>query len=267
MAICLKYFFGITCAGLYLLTTTAVWAQTSSRNLLLKGMGILEEGANHMDLDKILEARTILESIPEEDSLAFWAHYYAGAASSDMANMIREQGMSGRRKEVLSHLNNAIAHLETTVKERPDFAEGWVLLSTAYVHKITVKPLRAMTLGRKFNRAMSKAVELEPNNPRVKLVKGITEYALPGIVGGDKELAEKEFNEAALLFAEEVIEDPLLPSWGHEHAYARLGIVYMDRGDLEDARRAFEQALSINPEFGWVQKVLIPALEEKNLER
>jgi tetratricopeptide (TPR) repeat protein len=36
----------------------------------------------------------------------------------------------------------------------------------------------------------------------------------------------------------------------------------MDRGNLEEARAAFERALEINPEFGWVKHTLLPSLEE-----
>ena len=234
----------------------------SSRELLVQGMASLADASNRRDLDQILNAREILEQIPADDSLAIWAHYYAGAASSDLANLLAEEGRSGRKREIAGHLNNAIDHLEAAVKIDPAFAEGWMLLSSAYVHKISVRPFKALGLSRKYNRARDRAVELEPMNPRIKLMKGIIDYSLPGIVGGDKTIAEQEMEEALLLFETEVIDHPFRPAWGHDQAHARLGVVYMDRGDYAEARTAFMQSLELNPEFGWVKDILLPSLDK-----
>ena len=71
------------------------------------------------------------------------------------------------------------------------------MLSAPYAQKITVRPLRAIGLGRKFSHAMSKAQELAPNNPRVVLLKTITDYNLPRIVGGNRRRAVEGLHRAA----------------------------------------------------------------------
>ncbi len=260
----MKYYWGGALVSLLFINVTA--RAQSNEELLLKGMAMLDDGGNKQSFHQVLEARGILEQIPDNDSLVIWAHYYIGAASSSMANMIAEDIAEGGRGDIADHVNNAIANLEAAVEIDPTFADGWVLLSTAYAHKISVRPLKVIGLSRKFNRAMDTAFELEPNNPRVILLGGIMDYFLPGIAGGDKERAEQRLNKAALLLAEEKITHPYRPSWGHDQAHARLGIVYMDRGDFEDARKAFERALEINPEYGWVTNTLIPSLEKLESE-
>ena len=234
----------------------------STRQLLLEGKEMLADGANHDDQDKLLKARALFEQAVTDDSLAIFAHYYAASAASELANILHELDDSDRNREILEYVNYAIDHLETATDRDEAFAEGWLMLSAAYGQKMTVRPLQAVSLGRKFNRAMSRARELAPDNPRVVLLRAITAYNLPRIVGGNKERALEGLYRAARLFEEEVVEDPVLPSWGHEDTYARLGIVFMDRGDPEEARTAFERALEINPEFGWVKHTLLPSLEE-----
>ncbi len=234
----------------------------STRQLLLEGKEMLADGANHDDQDKLLEVRALFEQAVHDDSLAIFAHYYAASAASELANILHEMDDSDQNRKILEYVNYAIDHLEAATDRDETFAEGWLMLSAVYGQKMTVRPLQAVSLGRKFNRAMSRARELAPDNPRVVLLRAITAYNLPRIVGGNKDRALEGLNRAARLFEEEVVEDPVLPSWGHEDTYARLGIVFLDRGNLEEARTAFERALEINPEFGWVKHTLLPSLEE-----
>ena len=71
----------------------------------------------------------------------------------------------------------------------------------------------------------------------------------------------KGFRRAAELFSREKPADPLEPSWGHSEAFAWLGLAYLDRNEKEPAGAAFQKALQINPDFGWVKYVLLPELE------
>ncbi len=236
-------------------------AQSSSQTLL-EGMALLDDGSNKRDYDQILEARALFEKVTKVDSLSIWAHYYAATASSAVANMIDEGLIENGRRDLADHINTGIKHLEAAVKIDPSFADGWVLLATSYAHKISVRPFKIIGLRRKYNRSISLALELEPNNPRVILLQGIMDYFLPGIAGGNKERAEERINQAIAIFEEENITHPYRPKWGHDTAYARLGVIYMDRGDLVKARKALLRSLELNPEFGWVLQELLPNLEE-----
>ena len=70
------------------------------------------------------------------------------------------------------------------------------------------------------------------------------------------------FRRAAELFALGAPADPIRPEWGHSQAWAWLGIAHRDRGETELARAAFERALEINPEFGWVRNGLLYELDK-----
>ncbi len=249
----------------FFLALSSVDAQPSNETLI-HAMALLDEASNKRNYEQILQARSILEEISAVDSLAVWAHYYSGAASSALANLIDEGIVSARRGDLAGHINNGIAHLEAAVRIDPGFADAWILLSTSYAHKISVRPFKLIGLRRRYNRAMSKAIELEPNNPRVILLRAIMDYSLPGIAGGDKVRAEEGFNLALSILAEENITHPYQPKWGLDQAHARLGVIYMDRGDLVSARESFEQSLQINSDYGWVLEDLIPALEQLESE-
>ena len=121
-----------------------------------------------------------------------------------------------------------------------------------------------MFIGPKAGKAIRKAMELAPDNPRVVLSAAIGDYNTPRMFGGNKESAMQGFQRAAELFALEKPAEPVEPAWGHSEAYAWLGLAYMDRDEKEPAGAAFEKALEVNPDFGWVKYVLLPELEEEN---
>ncbi len=248
-----------------LVGTLHVQAQ-SPRDALLLAKEILEQGASLDDTELVLQARAEFEGIIPDEGLAKFAHYYAASAASELANILDESGESGVRRTILEYVDYAIEHLEASVALDDAFAEGWLMLSAAYAQKIMVKPLNAVGLGRRFNRAMNRARELEPDNPRVVLLKAITDYNLPRIVGGNKDRAVDGLLRAASLFENETVSDPVLPSWGHDQTYARLGIAYMDEGDFEGAREALGQALALNPDYRWVSDVLMPSVDEAEAE-
>jgi tetratricopeptide (TPR) repeat protein len=124
-------------------------------------------------------------------------------------------------------------------------------------------PMRGMSLGPKANDAMSNAKDLAPENPRVWIIDGTSDFFAPSMFGGDKERALRKFKKAARLAEKESVDDPLRPDWGHAEAHAWTGLAHMEAERYEKAHMAFEKSLSINPEFGWVQSVLLPRLEKQ----
>ena len=81
--------------------------------------------------------------------------------------------------------------------------------------------------------------------------------------GGDKEQALEKFKKATRLAEQESVNDPLKPSWGHAEAYAWIGIAHMNAERYDQARTAFEKALQINPDYGWVRYRLLPRLKKQ----
>lgn len=107
-----------------------------------------------------------------------------------------------------------------------------------------MNPFKAMTLGPKSSRAMKRAKELAPDNPRVLLIDGTGDYFTPGMFGGDKEAALEKFERAARLAEIEQVDDPLMPSWGHAEAYAWIGYAHMEAGRTEKGTARLRESLS-----------------------
>ncbi len=244
-------------AGLLPPAASPVTAQVrGADDLILEGKEQLQTGLDSNDLDVIRRARALFERATADPNRSSLTHYYVALADYRLANLL----YGTDRRQTLSYLNDSVEHLKEAIRINDRFAEAHALLSGSYGQKIGLSPLESIILGPKSGKAIERATELEPDNPRVVLLKAISDYHTPKMFGGDREQAMAGFQRAAELFDEELIDDPLQPDWGHDEVYAWIGMAHNDAGAYELAREAYEKALAINPDFGWVKYVLQPQL-------
>ena len=234
---------------------------SSADSLLVSGKRMLRAGENGGSLDAMYAAKATFERALADTGVAAWGHYYMALADYRIADHLLAAGEEN--KGVASeHLKATVEHLKKATEINPQAAEAYVLLSSAYGRQIGLNPIKGMVLGRRAQKALKKAVQLAPDNPRVVLCTAIRDFNTPGMFGGSKEKGLQGFQRAAELFAREEPTDPIHPVWGHSRTYAWLGLAHQDRGELALARAAFAKALAINPDFGWVKNVLLPELEK-----
>ena len=228
-------------------------------SLIVSGRQMLQAGESANDLDSMYAARATFERALADTSLSAWGHYYIALADYRIAGLLE-----GESKDPSEHLNAAVEHLKKATEIDPQAAEAYSLLSSVYGWQIGLSPMKSMLLGPRVGKAAQKAKQLAPDNPRVVLSAAISDFNTPKMFGGNKEKGLQGFQRAAELFAQEEPTDPIQPVWGHREAYAWLGIAYQNQGELESARAAFEKALEIDPDFGWVKYWLLPELEKVN---
>jgi len=225
-------------------------------DLIQQGRELITAGVNRNQTDLIMQGRAVFERLLAAEELEPVTRYYLGLAEYRLANL----GWAEGRRSVRQHINAAIGHLERAIELEPDSAEALALLGGAYGIKIAVNALTAMTLGSKNQQVRERARELDPDNPRVVLLDAVSYFNTPGAFGGDKEKALELALQAAELFAAEEVSDPELPRWGKEEVWAWIGMIRADADDNAAARQAYEKALEINPDYGWVKNVLLPDL-------
>ncbi len=122
-------------------------------------------------------------------------------------------------------------------------------------------PLAGMRLGAKTSRLLDEALAAGPENPRVWMLKGVSDLYRPKLFGGSTEKAEAALTRAIALFASDTPTPPA-PWWGHAEAYGWLGQVYMKEGKTEQAKAAYAKALDLQPGNAWVLEMLLPAVRQ-----
>jgi tetratricopeptide (TPR) repeat protein len=114
--------------------------------------------------------------------------------------------------------------------------------------------MAAIRNGRASGKAMEQALALEARNPRVLLVDAFGLYFRPKIAGGDKLKACARFREASAAFDRAAATAPT--GWGPTEAHFWVGRCLLDTKDATGARREFETALKLAPDFAAAQRAL-----------
>lgn len=237
-------------------------------SLLTSGKNLLQQGVSEGNLDALYTARATFERALTDKNLSAWSHYYIALTDYRIANNLLAQGKKNK-DQASKHLKEAAEHLEEATRKditREDAktiaAEVYALLSSVYGRQISLSGIKGIFLGPKSGNLLKKAEQLAPDNPRVVLSAAVSAFNTPQMWGGSKERALEGLQHAAELFAREKPTDPIHPTWGHSETYAWLGMAYMDRDEKDSAREAFEKALEIDPDNGWVKYDLLPKVTE-----
>jgi tetratricopeptide (TPR) repeat protein len=233
------------------LTGTAKWADSASREI--------EAAHAAGDLARLSNAAAILDralTVTPNDRLLV---YYRSLALYRLAAQYMGRNRNDDAKKALEEADRLLEEIETKAPAGDALALRGAVLGQLI--GLSGNPLSGMTLGPKASGLIERAMELEPNNPRVWLVRGISAMFTPKMFGGGTDKAERDLRKAAELFGAERVAPPA-PSWGHADAYIWLGQALQKDGKTEDARAAYEKALEISPSNAWVKQTLLPSLSK-----
>jgi tetratricopeptide (TPR) repeat protein len=186
--------------------------------------------------------------------------HYKGFALYRKANLFMGQDKKDDAKAALEEANEILEASSKTLR----WAETFALRSSVYGQLIGVDPgpITAMRNGPRSDDMMEEAMKVGPQNPRVVLLRGIGLLYKPRLFGGGADKAERDILKAIELFANDRPPSPQ-PVWGRLDAWAFLGQAYAEQGKKDQAREAYQKALEIEPESGWVKYVLLPALDKR----
>ncbi|MCC6242419.1 MAG: hypothetical protein IT353_06235 [Gemmatimonadaceae bacterium] len=171
---------------------------------------------------------------------------------------MRADGGDGMSDATEASLKRAIELLERSVASRP-LPETHALLASCLGALAGTGMINGMRYGSAAGDAGEAARALGPQNPRVLLLSGISAWFTPSMWGGGKDKGLALVQQAVSAFTKDAPARPL-PAWGAAEAYAWLGQMEKERGNVAAARTAYERALTLEPSYTWVRQVLKPAL-------
>ena len=216
-----------------------------------KAKAELQEGVNSWSVEKIKAAKDMfLNLLLTEKSENAYLHYYIALCNYRLVTYEISENLTD---EARMNTADAQKHLEKAMELKSTWGEPFALYASMLGMEIALDWNKAMTLGMEINEYFGRAFELDPENPRINLLKGSSDLYTPAEYGGGPDVAIGSLTQAVDLFEKENVQDPLEPSWGKEEALTFLGMAYMQKGDKNKARELFLKALEVNPEFGFAK--------------
>jgi hypothetical protein len=142
-----------------------------------------------------------------------WAPHYYLAVSRAMLSF--NETDAAKRDAWLDEADKERADAVSLLKKEND--ETYVLAALIANGRLSVNPSsRWMKYGKVFNDDIQSAKELNPDNPRMYFLEGMSKYHTPKAFGGGKKKALPYFEKAAELFAKEKDDDVTRPYWGRK---------------------------------------------------
>jgi hypothetical protein len=157
------------------------------------------------------------DRIGKKETKQWLPSYYAALAYLQKGRM---QMQSGKMSELSVNANAADKYLDQAEAiAGKDNSEIHLLRKMAYSLRMMENPAeRYMTDGMKAMEELKRAETLDPNNPRVALIKAEDTFFTPEQYGGSKEKGLEQFKTALEKFNAFKPKTALDPSWGKAEA-------------------------------------------------
>jgi len=215
----------------------------------------LQGAVNRGDLTQLRSVRARFSALAQADPKDARLHYWIAVTSWRALPIAisKDRKLAGEMGE------DALAHADEALALDPKFSEALAVKAGLQGLMISLQPDAMMTLGPQSGANLARAATLQPDNPRIHLLAGITTLHEPANFGGGARPALAEFQRSQSLFAKESVADSTAPDWGRDDAFLWAGRAQMEMRDFEAARQSFQSALDANPGNGWVKLHLLPA--------
>jgi hypothetical protein len=135
---------------------------------------------------------------------------------------VKVSDLSGTMTALATRINALADKADALATANEDKSEILTIRNMAATQQMLVDPQsRYMTFGAEAGQDLQKAMTLNPNNPRVYYLQGMSLFGTPEQFGGGKAVAKPIFQKAVDLGQAEQAK-PLYPHWGLDMSKAML---------------------------------------------
>jgi len=146
-----------------------------------------------------------------------WLPYYYAAFTTIQKG--RAMMMGGKTSDLDPVADEAQKFLDKSIALNSENAENYILQKMIHSLKMMVDPMtRFMTEGNLATQALQKAEKLDPQNPRITLLKAEDTYYTPEQFGGSKTKGLELFQKSQEQFNAYTQKSSLDPNWGKDEA-------------------------------------------------
>jgi tetratricopeptide (TPR) repeat protein len=183
-----------------------------------KYVAAMQKNLSQFDSAKTVEDFTKIantfERIGDAEKTQWLPYYYAGLALTTAGWMptLKDKDANATR------INGICDKAESIASTDVDKAEILSLRNMSATQQMMVDPQsRWMSYGQTAGQVLEKALKLDPNNPRLYYLKGMSLFGTPEQFGGGKDKAKPVFEKAVELYKQAKPKE-LYPRWGQKEA-------------------------------------------------
>lgn len=150
--------------------------------------------------------------------------------------------------------------LEELIDNNTHTGESSALLSSILGFKMGYSPWKGMFLGSKSTSLIESAAKKAPQSALVWKIYGSNKLYTPETFGGDPNKAITYFAKSIELYEQ---QSDTVDNWLYLDAHAFLGMAYEKVGKTKEAVATYEKVLTIEPDYKWVSKSLLPTAKKR----
>lgn len=155
------------------------------------------------------------QRIAEKEKGKWQPNYYAAFSYIQKGRVLMRENKLQSLDEVADQAQKYVDEAQNVEKN----AEIQLLQKMIYSLKMIVNPMeRYMTFGMKATEQINSAEKLDPNNPRIALIKAEDVYFTPEQYGGSQKKGIELFKQALEKFGSYKPKTDLDPNWGKAEA-------------------------------------------------
>lgn len=164
-------------------------------------------------------------------------------------------------KEAEHYLEMASQNIDALKNKSFKPAEISAYKSAFYGFRIGLAAYKAPFLGPKSVKYAELSMKQDSKNPMGYLQYGNGQFHMPPIFGGSKKVAVEHFLKALHLMEKE--PSRIEKDWNYLSLLALIGQSYFIMEDYQNAKKYYEKALRVEPNFLYIKKELLPDLLKK----
>ena len=192
-----------------LLATASIFAQTTFDKIMTEKIAKIDQSKTPEDFTALSNDFT---RIGDKEKTKWLPYYYAAHTSIEKG---RNLMMTGKMDQLDAIATEAQTALDKAAEISKDNAEILILQKMIHGLKMMFDPqARFMSEGMLGADALSKAAKLDPENPRITLLKAEDVYYTPEQYGGSKAKGLELFQKAKDQFVAYQPKTALHPNWG-----------------------------------------------------
>jgi hypothetical protein len=193
---------------------TAIFASAQSERFvsaMKKNITLMDSAKSTADFQSVANA---FERIGDAEKTQWLPYYYAGLALTRIGWTDQKIDKDANADKIKALCDKA----EALDKN----AEICTIRNMAATQQMMVDPQsRWQTYGMEASTALEKGMKLDPNNPRLYYLQGMTLFNTPEQFGGGKDKAKPVFEKSVALFKTAQSKE-LYPDWGKDQAEQML---------------------------------------------